>query len=185
MMKIPIYKSELDTILVQDSEELQRILFVMLVWAKTNPFGTVLCEDAIIAKWAGLNIWKRKVGELLAPVTSEDEFTDGYLIQLTYSQSKSGVSFPYYKVLFIEEDQQQTPLFYVKNVDDCIRSFEKYLKKARRCIECGCLLVGNASKYCDYCRLDARRKYIAKKRNEYYWRDKERKQQENNQNNKK
>lgn len=172
-MRIPIYKSEIVTISNQEDKELQKLLFVILVWAKTNPFGTVLCEDKAIAKWAGLNLWKKKVAEILSPITSEDEFTEGYLLQINYSFSKSGNSIPYYRVLFIEEDDTLRPEFYVNGLEDCVDSFDKYLEDARKCIECGVVLEGNASKYCDKCRPNAMRRYRAIKRNEYYWRDKE------------
>ena len=157
--KIPIFKSEIDIIKKQDGNALQRLLFVILVWQKFSKFGNVLCENREIARIAGVKGAKREIGIILNSILSEDEHTDGYLLQLKYQAKKTII----YYVLFEEKNKNQKPLFYVSDIEECESLFPKYFRDGHYCQRCDTKIIkkGQNQKYCNSCSAIVRKEKVS------------------------
>ncbi len=157
--KIPIYESEVNIIREQDGNDLQRLLFVILVWKKFSSYNNVPCEDREIARLAGVTGTNKTIGITLDPVSCEDYWSNGYLLRVkNKSRNKS-----FYTVLFEEKDETKKPLFYVNDIEECIYLFPKYFRDGNYCERCDNKIVknGNNQRYCDKCAKEIRREKVA------------------------
>ena len=63
-----------------------------------------------------------------------------------------------------EKDETKKPLFYVKDVEECLYLFPEYFRDGLYCEECDTRIVkrkGQNHKYCDKCAKEIRRKKVA------------------------
>lgn len=168
MIKVPIYKSELEIIKRQECEDLRKLLYTILVWTKQSKYNNVPCDDRKIGKLSGLNYWKNKVADILSTVVTESEFTEGALLQIRFIEVQFGWFKPFYIVLYEETDKTKKPVFHSKGIYYSEIEYDKHIKEHRSCVECGVIITGRRRKYCASCSEVVRRNYIAKKRREYY-----------------
>ena len=170
--QVPIYKNEIDTIRKQNGNELQRLLFTILVWQKFSKYGNVLCEEREIARIAGVHGTKKKIGMILQNVLSEDDYTDDCLLQLKYRANNTAI----YYVLFEEKNKEQEPLFYVRDIEECELLFPKYFRDGHYCQRCDIEIhiKGQNQKYCDECGSIIRKEKVALNVQKFRQRQKER-----------
>ncbi len=158
--RVPIYESEIQTIAKQDSNELQRLLFVILVWSKFSRYKNTICDDKEIASIAGVHGVKRDIGIIIQDVLSEDDWTDDYLLQYEKYRRKTAV----YRVLFVEKDESKKPIFWVDNIEDCKDLFHKHFRDGLYCQRCDTRIenpTGRNQKYCCECSKEVRREKVA------------------------
>lgn len=160
--KVPIYESEINVIKKQNGNELQRLLFAILLWSKFSKYHNTTCFDKEIANIAGVHRVKRDIGILLQSVLVEEKPVEGDLIR--YSIRKMGKRhFGFYTILFLEKDESKEPLFWVDDIEKCQELFHLYFRDGWYCKMCDNRIEeirGNNQVYCDDCGKKIRREKV-------------------------
>lgn len=175
---IPVTRRELKTLRMLKDQELIKIMFVILLISKCNRYGNTPCDDFQIARIAKVRKWKKDIGEMLQPYVSEDEVTEGYLLQFRFIKYK-GKYRPYYHVLFSQGGKLRNgkygkvarPFIVINDLDTCI---EELLEKTDMfetiCYNCGKRFfnVNKKKLYCNSCQKKMKkirdRQYIRTRR---------------------
>lgn len=167
--KVPIYQSEIDAInQYSGNTELQRLLFAILVMSKRNKkYGNVWAYDRHIAIEGGVRRWNNTAGEIIQEVMTEDDWIDGYMVQVIHVGYKKDV----YNVLFREQDEiNNTPVGYVYNNEKAGDVFPYYFREGLYCEICDKKILyrtNSRQKYCAECGKKHRREYVAQKVREH------------------